>query len=64
MTSCFSGVGGCVSTNGPTAAGVLGRRSGLDDGRVMPAWVYFYNAPLGGAPRIVSGDYLEYLKVK
>ncbi len=28
------------------------------------AWVYFYNAPLGGAPRIESGDYLEYLRVK
>jgi gamma-glutamylcyclotransferase (GGCT)/AIG2-like uncharacterized protein YtfP len=27
------------------------------------AWVYFYNAPLGKAPRITSGDYLEYLNV-
>jgi gamma-glutamylcyclotransferase (GGCT)/AIG2-like uncharacterized protein YtfP len=36
----------------------------LDDGRVAQAWVYFYNAPLGGAQRIESGDYLEYLKVK
>lgn len=27
------------------------------------AWAYFYNAPLGQAPRIPSGDYLEYLKV-
>jgi len=36
----------------------------LDDGREEHAWVYFYNAPLGGAPRIESGDYLEYLKVK
>jgi gamma-glutamylcyclotransferase (GGCT)/AIG2-like uncharacterized protein YtfP len=27
------------------------------------AWVYFYNAPLGRAERIPSGDYLEYLKV-
>jgi len=36
----------------------------LDDGREERAWVYFYNAPLGGAPRIESGDYLEYLKVK
>ena len=36
----------------------------LDDGRVAEAWVYFYNAPLGGAQRIASGDYLEYLKVK
>jgi gamma-glutamylcyclotransferase (GGCT)/AIG2-like uncharacterized protein YtfP len=34
------------------------------DGRVEPAWVYFYNAPLGGAQRIPSGDYLEHLKVK
>jgi gamma-glutamylcyclotransferase (GGCT)/AIG2-like uncharacterized protein YtfP len=36
----------------------------LDDGQTMPAWVYFYNAPLGRAERIASGDYLEYLKVK
>jgi len=36
----------------------------LDDGRLDRAWVYFYNAPLGGAQRIKSGDYLEYLKVK
>jgi len=36
----------------------------LDDGRVESAWVYFYNAPLGKAQRIASGDYLEHLKVK
>src|SRR5689334_19733508 len=36
----------------------------FDDGRVAQAWAYFYNAPLGGAQRIESGDYLEYLKVK
>ena len=36
----------------------------FDDGRVATAWVYFYNAPLGRAQRIDSGDYLEYLKVK
>jgi gamma-glutamylcyclotransferase (GGCT)/AIG2-like uncharacterized protein YtfP len=36
----------------------------LDDGRVDRAWVYFYNAPLGNAPRIESGDYLQYLNVK
>jgi gamma-glutamylcyclotransferase (GGCT)/AIG2-like uncharacterized protein YtfP len=35
----------------------------LDDGRVDHAWVYFYNAPLGSAPRIESGDYLQYLNV-
>ena len=34
----------------------------LDDGSVVDAWVYFYNAPLGSAPRIESGDYLEYLE--
>ena len=28
------------------------------------AWAYFYNAPLGRAQRIESGDYLEHLKVK
>jgi len=36
----------------------------FDDGHVAKAWAYFYNAPLGGAQRIESGDYLEYLKVK
>ena len=36
----------------------------LDDGRAADAWVYFYNAPLGRAQRIESGDYLEYLRVK
>jgi gamma-glutamylcyclotransferase (GGCT)/AIG2-like uncharacterized protein YtfP len=36
----------------------------FDDGRVRTAWVYFYNAPLGRAQRIESGDYLEHLKVK
>jgi gamma-glutamylcyclotransferase (GGCT)/AIG2-like uncharacterized protein YtfP len=32
----------------------------LDSG-VDKAWAYFYNAPLGGAQRILSGDYLEHL---
>jgi gamma-glutamylcyclotransferase (GGCT)/AIG2-like uncharacterized protein YtfP len=36
----------------------------FDDGHVATAWVYFYNAPLGRATRIESGDYLEYLRVK
>jgi gamma-glutamylcyclotransferase (GGCT)/AIG2-like uncharacterized protein YtfP len=36
----------------------------LTDGRTELAWTYFYNAPLGGAPRIESGDYLDYLRVK
>ncbi|MGE0448047.1 MAG: gamma-glutamylcyclotransferase [Vicinamibacterales bacterium] len=34
------------------------------DGRVADAWVYFYNAPLGRAERIASGDYLEHLKIR
>ena len=33
----------------------------LDDGSEALAWAYFYNAPLGPAPRIDSGDYLAYL---
>lgn len=33
----------------------------LENGRVQPAWAYFYNAPLGRAQRIASGDYLEHL---
>jgi len=36
----------------------------LADGRVEQAWVYFYNAPLGRAQRIESGDYLEHLRIK
>jgi gamma-glutamylcyclotransferase (GGCT)/AIG2-like uncharacterized protein YtfP len=28
------------------------------------AWIYFYNAPLGQAPRISSGDYLDYIRSK
>jgi gamma-glutamylcyclotransferase (GGCT)/AIG2-like uncharacterized protein YtfP len=36
----------------------------LEDGRTETAWTYFYNAPLGGAQRIESGDYLDYLKVR
>ena len=35
-----------------------------DDGQVAQAWVYFYNAPLGQAQRIESGDYREHLKLK
>jgi gamma-glutamylcyclotransferase (GGCT)/AIG2-like uncharacterized protein YtfP len=31
------------------------------DDRVEHAWVYFYNAPLGGAPRIPSGDYRQHV---
>src|SRR5258706_2570859 len=34
----------------------------LDDGGIVDALAYFYNAPLGRAERIASGDYLEYLK--
>lgn len=33
----------------------------LEDGRGVQAWAYFYNAPLGRAQRIASGDYLEHL---
>ena len=35
----------------------------LPGGRTVEAWVYFYNAPLGQAPRIPSGDYLAYVTV-
>ena len=35
----------------------------LTDGRIEIAWTYFYTAPLGSAPRIESGDYLDYLRV-
>jgi gamma-glutamylcyclotransferase (GGCT)/AIG2-like uncharacterized protein YtfP len=36
----------------------------LDDDGHLPAWAYFYNAPLGRAQRIESGNYLEHLNVK
>ena len=36
----------------------------MEDGHIAQAWVYFYNAPLGQAQRIESGDYLEHLRVK
>jgi gamma-glutamylcyclotransferase (GGCT)/AIG2-like uncharacterized protein YtfP len=36
----------------------------LPDGTSAAAWVYFYNAPLGRALRIPSGDYLEHVKVR
>jgi gamma-glutamylcyclotransferase (GGCT)/AIG2-like uncharacterized protein YtfP len=36
----------------------------FEDGHVAYVWAYFYNAPLGRAERIESGDYLEHLGVK
>jgi len=36
----------------------------FEDGRAEQAWAYFYNAPLGRAQRIMSGDYLEHLNGK
>jgi gamma-glutamylcyclotransferase (GGCT)/AIG2-like uncharacterized protein YtfP len=34
----------------------------MDSGQARQAWAYFYNAPLGRAERIPSGDYLEHLQ--
>lgn len=36
----------------------------LNGGRTQEAWVYFYNAPLGAALRIPSGDYLAHIRVR
>lgn len=36
----------------------------LEDASIGRAWVYFYNAPLGGAQRIPSGDYLDHVRVR
>lgn len=36
----------------------------LEAGETLQAWAYFYNAPLGRAQRIESGNYLEHLNVK
>jgi gamma-glutamylcyclotransferase (GGCT)/AIG2-like uncharacterized protein YtfP len=35
-----------------------------EDGSTGSVWAYFYNAPLGRAERIPSGDYLEHLRVR
>jgi gamma-glutamylcyclotransferase (GGCT)/AIG2-like uncharacterized protein YtfP len=34
----------------------------MEDGTIVYASAYFYNAPLGRAERIASGDYLEHLR--
>lgn len=31
----------------------------LGDGKKVRAWIYLYNRPTSGLPRIASGDYLE-----
>lgn len=36
----------------------------VEDGSTVDAWVYFYNAPLGAAPRIPSGDYLAHIRAR
>lgn len=36
----------------------------LESGANRKAWTYFYNAPLGRAERIASGDYLEHLNAR
>jgi gamma-glutamylcyclotransferase (GGCT)/AIG2-like uncharacterized protein YtfP len=36
----------------------------LPDGAQHTAWAYFYNAPLGQAQRIESGDYLQHIRVR
>lgn len=36
----------------------------VEDGSTVDAWVYFYNAPLGAAPRIQSGDYLAHIRAR
>jgi gamma-glutamylcyclotransferase (GGCT)/AIG2-like uncharacterized protein YtfP len=36
----------------------------LADARAVTAWTYFYNAPLGRAQRIASGDYLAHLNAR
>jgi gamma-glutamylcyclotransferase (GGCT)/AIG2-like uncharacterized protein YtfP len=36
----------------------------MEDGSTVRAFAYFYNAPLGRAERIASGDYLQYLSLR
>jgi len=36
----------------------------LDHDDTREAWVYFYNAPLGAAQRIPSGDYLAHIRAR
>ena len=33
------------------------------DGNSIEAWVYLYNRPIGNAPRILSGHFLEYAAI-
>ena len=49
--------------NEPARSLYLRVRTGvtLESGETREAWAYFYNAPLGRAERISSGDYLEHL---
>ena len=42
----------------------LRKNVALESGQSLDAWVYFYNAPLGGAPRIPSGDYLAHIRAR
>ena len=35
-----------------------------EDGRVVDAWVYWYNGEVHGKPVIASGDVLDYVKAK
>jgi gamma-glutamylcyclotransferase (GGCT)/AIG2-like uncharacterized protein YtfP len=39
-------------------------RVAMEDGSTVRAFAYFYNAPLGRAERIASGDYLQYLSLR
>ena len=36
----------------------------MEDGEIVRAHAYFYNAPLGRAERIASGDYLQHLNIR
>ena len=36
----------------------------LEQAAFRDAWVYFYNAPLGAAERIPSGDYLAHIRAR
>jgi gamma-glutamylcyclotransferase (GGCT)/AIG2-like uncharacterized protein YtfP len=53
-----------AAENGGGAHGI-GHASGSDaPAPTQDAWVYFYNAPLGAAPRIPSGDYLAHIRAR
>lgn len=52
------------SGNGHTGTSLAAGGDAAAPAPTRDAWVYFYNAPLGAAPRIPSGDYLAHIRAR